>query len=150
VIKTLEPALSLTKLCCCPSHTAQLSSACGGAAAMRLIQAWHVHLLTQFADARALPCLQVALNVVTLAFLVVASTCAVLIPVMLYIFWLKPSGWQWYDAALFGSIIASTDAVAIVAVLKKSARPFPFQPPAAGARLTLQAAHMWTSFGSGC
>ena len=58
---------------------------------------------------------------VTLAFLVVASTCAVLIPVMLYIFWLKPSGWQWYDAALFGSIIASTDAVAIVAVLKKSA-----------------------------
>jgi hypothetical protein len=72
---------------------------------------------------------QVALNVVTLAFLVVASTCAMLIPVMLYIFWLKPSGWQWYDAALFGSIIASTDAVAIVAVLKKSARPtcsFPF------------------------
>lgn len=69
--------------------------------------------------------MQVALNVVTLAFLVVASTCAVLIPVMLYIFWLKPSGWQWYDAALFGSIIASTDAVAIVAVLKKSALPPP-------------------------
>ena len=68
---------------------------------------------------------------VTLAFLVVASTCAVLIPVMLYIFWLKPSGWQWYDAALFGSIIASTDAVAIVAVLKKSARPIsPHQPAA--------------------
>lgn len=63
---------------------------------------------------------QVALNVVTLAFLVVASTCGLLIPIMLYVFWLKPSGWQWYDAALFGSIIASTDAVAIVAVLKKS------------------------------
>ena len=64
---------------------------------------------------------QVALNVITLAFLVVAGTCAVLIPVMLYVFWLKPQGWQWYDAALFGSMIASTDAVAIVAVLKKSA-----------------------------
>ena len=61
----------------------------------------------------------------TLAFLVVLGTCALLIPVMLYVFWLKPSGWQWYDAALFGSMIASTDAVAIVAVLKKSAHmPF--------------------------
>jgi len=64
---------------------------------------------------------QVVLNVVTLAFLVVMGTCAVLIPVMLYVFWLKPRGWAWYDAALFGSMIASTDAVAIVAVLKKSA-----------------------------
>lgn len=61
-----------------------------------------------------------ALNVVTLAFLVVMGLCAVLIPIMLYVFWLKPHGWQWYDAALFGSMIASTDAVAIVAVLKKS------------------------------
>jgi NhaP-type Na+/H+ or K+/H+ antiporter len=74
----------------------------------------------------------VALNVVTLAFLVVASTCAMLIPVMLYIFWLKPSGWQWYDAALFGSIIASTDAVAIVAVLKKSAHLY-YRCPASAA-----------------
>lgn len=71
---------------------------------------------------------QVALNVITLAFLVVAGTCAVLIPVMLYVFWLKPQGWQWYDAALFGSMIASTDAVAIVAVLKKSAPLAPSAP----------------------
>ncbi len=71
---------------------------------------------------------QVALNVITLAFLVVAGTCAVLIPVMLYVFWLKPQGWQWYDAALFGSMIASTDAVAIVAVLKKSAPLCPSVP----------------------
>jgi len=66
---------------------------------------------------------KVGLNVVTLAFLVVMGMCGVLIPVMLYVFWLKPQGWAWYDAALFGSMIASTDAVAIVAVLKKSGGP---------------------------
>ena len=38
------------------------------------------------------------LNVVTLAFLVVLGTCAILIPVMLYVFWLKPSGWAWCEA----------------------------------------------------
>ncbi len=79
------------------------------------------HAFARTPAARASICIaQVALNVVTLAFLVVVGTCAILIPVMLYVFWLKPSGWQWYDAALFGSMIASTDAVAIVAVLKKS------------------------------
>lgn len=95
-------------------------------AALRIVQTWRARCARH--ECRIMS--QVALNVVTLAFLVVASTCAVLIPVMLYIFWLKPSGWQWYDAALFGSIIASTDAVAIVAVLKKSARPTLCRPPA--------------------
>ena len=36
---------------------------------------------------------------------------------------MQSAGWKWYDAALFGSMIASTDAVAIVAVLKTGARP---------------------------
>jgi hypothetical protein len=64
---------------------------------------------------------QIALHSLVLAFAVVSLTCGLLIPVMLYIFWLTGQGWRWYDAALFGSIIASTDAVAIVAVLKKGA-----------------------------
>ena len=43
-----------------------------------------------------------------------------MIPVMLYIFQLQHSGWQWPHAALFGSMLASTDAVAIVATMKSS------------------------------
>ena len=63
--------------------------------------------------------LQVALHVLTLAFIVVACTCGLLIPIMLWVFQMQSDGWHWYDAALFGSMIASTDAVAIVAVLKQ-------------------------------
>ena len=63
-------------------------------------------------------CLQVALHCIALAFLVVAGSCALLIPVMLYIFQLHAHGWQWPHAALFGSMLASTDAVAIVATMK--------------------------------
>lgn len=65
--------------------------------------------------------LQVALHAVTLAFIVVTCTCGLLIPIMLYVFQMQSEGWKWYDAALFGAVIASTDAVAIVAVLKKGA-----------------------------
>lgn len=66
---------------------------------------------------------KVFLNIMTLAFFVVLLSTALLVPVMLYVFGLRSQGWQWYDAALFGSMIASTDAVAIVAVLKKSGPP---------------------------
>lgn len=66
---------------------------------------------------------QVALHCISLAFLVVAGSCALLIPVMLYIFQLHTRGWQWPHAALFASMLASTDAVAIVATMKTSKEP---------------------------
>ena len=64
--------------------------------------------------------MQVAVHCISLAFLVVAGSCALLIPVMLYVFQLHTHGWQWPHAALFGSMLASTDAVAIVATMKTS------------------------------
>jgi hypothetical protein len=58
--------------------------------------------------------------VIILAFLVVAGSCALMIPVMLYVFQLHSKGWTWQYAALFGSMLASTDAVAIIATMKSS------------------------------
>lgn len=55
-----------------------------------------------------------------LAFLVVAGSCAIMIPIMLYMFQLHDKGWTWQYAALFGSMLASTDAVAIIATMKSS------------------------------
>ncbi len=57
---------------------------------------------------------------IILAFLVVAGSCALMIPVMLYVFQLHSKGWTWQYAALFGSMLASTDAVAIIATMKSS------------------------------
>ena len=90
------------------------------------IQYWSIIPLPYVAkDAQSncsrLASMQVALHVLTLAFVVVGCTCGLLIPIMLYVFQMQAAGWQWYDAALFGSMIASTDAVAIVAVLKQGA-----------------------------
>ena len=42
-----------------------------------------------------------------------------MIPVMLYIFNLRNLGWMWQDAGLFAAMVASTDAVAVGALLKK-------------------------------
>ena len=67
--------------------------------------------------------LQVAAPVIILAFLVVAGSCAIMIPVMLYVFQLHDKGWTWQYAALFGSMLASTDAVAIIATMKSSTQP---------------------------
>jgi hypothetical protein len=39
--------------------------------------------------------LQVALHAISMAFLVVAGTCGLLIPIMLYGFWLTGQNWQW-------------------------------------------------------
>ena len=61
-----------------------------------------------------------AAPVIILAFLVVAGSCALMIPVMLYVFQLQSKGWTWQYAALFGSMLASTDAVAIIATMKSS------------------------------
>ncbi len=64
---------------------------------------------------------QMVIQIVVLAFVVVGGTCGLLIPVLLYIFNLHTAGWTWPYAALLGAMLASTDAVAIVAVMKTSA-----------------------------
>lgn len=56
----------------------------------------------------------------TLAFLVVGATCVAMIPIMLYILDLRKYGWEWIHACMFGAMIASTDAVAIVSIMKTS------------------------------
>lgn len=66
------------------------------------------------------PMVQVAAPVIILAFLVVAGTCAIMIPVMLWVFQLYDKGWNWQYAALFGSMLGATDAVAIIATMKSS------------------------------
>lgn len=62
-------------------------------------------------------------QILTAAFLVVGFTCGALIPLLLYGLQLAPLGWQWYHVALLGSMLASTDAVAIVAVMKERGGP---------------------------
>lgn len=64
-------------------------------------------------------------KILTLAFLVVAGSCGLLIPMMLYGLDLQKDGWTWQYVALFGSMCASTDAVAIVATMKTSALSTP-------------------------
>ena len=65
---------------------------------------------------------KVALQVVTMAFLVVGAGCALMVPIMLKLLRLEASGWTWAHACMFGAIVASTDAVAIVAVMRTSTR----------------------------
>eukprot|EP00878_Enallax_costatus_P002544 GHUV01002726.1.p1 GENE.GHUV01002726.1~~GHUV01002726.1.p1 ORF type:complete len:958 (+),score=224.31 GHUV01002726.1:205-3078(+) len=62
-------------------------------------------------------------QVFTLAFLVVGATCVAMIPIMLYILDLQKYGWNWIEACMFGAMIASTDAVAIVSIMKTSGGP---------------------------
>ncbi|BDA42347.1 probable Na(+)/H(+) antiporter NhaH at N-terminal half [Coccomyxa sp. Obi] len=62
-------------------------------------------------------------KILTLAFLVVIGSCGLLIPIMLYMLDLRSDGWTWQYVALFGSMCASTDAVAIVATMKTSGGP---------------------------
>lgn len=65
---------------------------------------------------------KVALKVMVFAFLVVLSTTALMVPLMLYGFGLAAL-WNWAQAALFVSIIASTDAVTVNALLKSGGGP---------------------------
>lgn len=66
---------------------------------------------------------KVAVQVVTMAFLVVGAGCALMVPIMLHLLRLQGSGWTWAHACMFGAIVASTDAVAIVAVMRTSGGP---------------------------
>jgi NhaP-type Na+/H+ or K+/H+ antiporter len=66
---------------------------------------------------------KVAVQVVTMAFLVVGAGCALMVPIMLHVLRLKGSGWNWAHACMFGAIVASTDAVAIVAIMRTAGGP---------------------------
>lgn len=61
-------------------------------------------------------------QVLTLAFLVVSAGCVLMIPIMLYVLRLGTSGWTWEMACMFGAMVASTDAVAIIAIMRSSER----------------------------
>ena len=71
---------------------------------------------------------QAWVKILTLAFLVVGGSCGLLIPVMLYVLDLRSEGWTWQYCALFGSMVASTDAVAIVSTMKASEPPTSLHP----------------------
>ena len=62
-------------------------------------------------------------QVLVMAFVMVAATALLLIPVMLQGLGLAARGWRPVDVALFGSILASTDAVAVSAVLHAGGAP---------------------------
>ena len=63
------------------------------------------------------------LQVLTAAFLVVGFTTAAMIPLLLYVLRLSERGWGWQHVALLGSMLASTDAVAIISVMKERGGP---------------------------
>ena len=63
-------------------------------------------------------CMQVFVHVVSFAFLLVLASTALLTPILLFVFRLEDEGWQWPHAALYSIMLASTDAVAVSALLK--------------------------------
>jgi hypothetical protein len=67
--------------------------------------------------------LQVAVQSVAFAVLAVVGMALMMTPLLLYAFDLQAAGWHWSHAALFTCMIASTDAVAVTAVLKKANGP---------------------------
>ena len=69
------------------------------------------------------PSVQVAGQVMTFAVGAVIGMVAIMTPLFLYGFDLAAAGWHWSHAALFVCMIASTDVVAVTAVLKKCNGP---------------------------
>jgi hypothetical protein len=65
--------------------------------------------------------MQVVLNILFMAFFMVAASALILIPFMLYGLDLRSSGWTAGHVAMFGAIIASTDAASVSAVLRAGA-----------------------------
>eukprot|EP01025_Chloroclados_australasicus_P022893 TRINITY_DN23409_c1_g1_i7.p1 TRINITY_DN23409_c1_g1~~TRINITY_DN23409_c1_g1_i7.p1 ORF type:complete len:1503 (-),score=153.99 TRINITY_DN23409_c1_g1_i7:350-4858(-) len=62
-------------------------------------------------------------QVLIFAVLVVMAMTAVLSPILLYGFGLVGAGWSWTHAVLYCTMIASTDAVAVSAILKQGGGP---------------------------
>ena len=67
--------------------------------------------------------MQVLVQVLVFAFLVVFGCTALMVPVLLYGMGLSSSGWRWQHAALFTSMVVGTDAVAVAAIISKGALP---------------------------
>lgn len=67
------------------------------------------------------PCLR-SFNVSYMAFVMVIACTMITIPFMLYGLELKKSGWTATYVALFGAVIASTDAASVAAVLRTGVR----------------------------
>jgi hypothetical protein len=63
-------------------------------------------------------CLQMAAHCLMFASLNVLVSTVAFIPLMLYGLNLAEAGWRPVDAALFGAMLGSTDAVAVTAILK--------------------------------
>ena len=61
------------------------------------------------------------MKVLVSAFLLVGGTVGLLIVLLLYVLDLRHEGWTWHYVALLGAMLASTDAVAIVATMKSGA-----------------------------
>jgi len=64
---------------------------------------------------------QSLVKVLVFAFLLVGGTVGLLIVLLLYVLDLRNQGWTWHYVALLGAMLASTDAVAIVATMKSGA-----------------------------
>lgn len=62
--------------------------------------------------------LQLIAHILSFAFIMVIASTALMTPLLLYVLGLKDVGWHWQHAALFSSMVAPTDAVAVSAILK--------------------------------
>lgn len=81
----------------------------------------HTPLLPVRCMCSCLLCLQMAAHCLIFASLNVLVSTVAFIPLMLYGLDLAAAGWRPIDAALFGAILGSTDAVAVTAILKAGA-----------------------------
>ena len=66
--------------------------------------------------------LQLIAHILSFAFIMVIASTALMTPLLLYVLGLKNVGWHWQHAALFSSMVAPTDAVAVSAILKGGKR----------------------------
>ena len=66
--------------------------------------------------------LQLIAHILSFAFIMVIASTALMTPLLLYVLGLKNVGWHWQHAALFSSMVAPTDAVAVSAILKGGER----------------------------
>ena len=62
--------------------------------------------------------LQLIAHILSFAFIMVIASTALMTPLLLYVLGLKDVGWHWQHAALFSSMVAPTDAVAVSTILK--------------------------------
>jgi hypothetical protein len=65
----------------------------------------------------------VSSQIITFAVGAVIGMVVIMTPLLLYGFDLESAGWHWTHAALFVAMIASTDVVAVSAVIKKMNGP---------------------------